>query len=708
MKRPFSLQGLTLAGLLTTAAQAQEAAITVQADQVLHRVSPYLTGACLEDVNHEVYGGIDSQMIFGESFAEPAPQPALKGFSAYGGRWTPAPDGSLQAAGADGPKLVLDELVAGDGEASVDLWFSGQGGGNAGLILKVTQAAKGADQFNGYEVSLEPSGTLVLGRHRRNWEPIRRVPCEVPLNQWLTLRARMEGQSLEVFVNGKSITRYTDAEHPLPSGSVGVRNWQLDARFRNLSFTARDGRRDLPFVWVESATWRTDVSGMWRAVRRGTAEGRFSLEERGAFVGSHSQEISFTQGTGEIGIENQGLNRWGMCFIKGKSYQGYVWARTASPTEILVALESRDGVSVYAGKRLKLGTGDWQRLDFTLKPDAMDKAGRFALKLQQPGAVTVGYAFLQPGPWGRFKGLPVRKDVAEGLINQGITVLRYGGCMANAAEYRWKKMIGPRAHRPPYAGWWYPHSSNGWGIPEFLSFCEAAGFAAVPDVNLDETPRDMADFVQYANGPADSQWGRKRAEDGHPKPYHLKYLEIGNEEKVNEDYWRRFEPIAEAVWAKDPNIILVVGDFAYGQPIEDPSHFAGAAGGISSLAVQRKILDLAKRHDREVWFDIHIGTEGPRPDFGGALTYIDALDKLANGAKHRVVIFEFNAGNHSQRRALANARPSTVSNVMADSPRHLGQLPCNRTARTTTVGTKGLLFLNPSQVWLQPPGYVTR
>jgi len=302
-------------------------------------------------------------------------------------------------------------------------------------------------------------------------------------------------------------------------------------------------------------------------------------------------------------------------------------------------LESRDEGKVYAEKRLKVPASDWQKLKFNLKPDTADKTGRFVLKLKRPGSVTVGYAFLQPGTWGRFQGLPVRKDVAEGLIDQGITVLRHGGCIVNAAEYRWKKMIGPREHRSPYTGWLYPHSSNGWGIFDFLNFCEAARFLAIPDVNIDETPQDMADFIEYANGPADSEWGRKRTADGHPKPYRLKHLQIGNEERVNEDYWRKFKTIAEAVWAKDPEIILVVGDFAYEQPITDPFDFKGAAWGITSLAAHQKILQLAKAHNCEVWFDVHIGTDSPRPDFGGTWSYIDALEQLADGARHRVVVF---------------------------------------------------------------------
>ena len=69
------------------ASSVQESTITVHAKQVVHRVSRHLTGACIEDVNHEVYGGIDSQMIFGESFAEPPPPAPLRGFTAYGGQW---------------------------------------------------------------------------------------------------------------------------------------------------------------------------------------------------------------------------------------------------------------------------------------------------------------------------------------------------------------------------------------------------------------------------------------------------------------------------------------------------------------------------------------------------------------------------------------------------------------------------------------------
>src|SRR5262249_31002564 len=155
--------------------------------------------------------------------------------------------------------------------------------------------------------------------------------------------------------------------------------------------------------------------------------------------------------------ENQGLNRWGLSFVAGKPYEGYLWARAEKPVELVVALESRDGRKPYAQAALPVAGKDWRRYGFTLTPPGADPGGRFAVKLKKAGSVVLGHAFLQPGRWGRFKGLPLRRDVVEALIDQGLTVLRYGGSMVNCPEYRWKKMIGPRDTRPPYKGTWYPY-----------------------------------------------------------------------------------------------------------------------------------------------------------------------------------------------------------------------------------------------------------
>jgi len=285
-----------------------------------------------------------------------------------------------------------------------------------------------------------------------------------------------------------------------------------------------------------------------------------------------------------------------MNFVKGKNYEGYLWARAKLPTEIFVALESTNGSVVYAEKQLKLKAGDWRRLDFDLTPSAADKTGRFAIKLKQSGSVSVGYVFLQPGSWDasricRF----ARRRRRVNRSRRDTSPLRRS--MVNNPEYRWKKMIGSRAQRPPYEGHWYPYSSDGWGIFDFLNLCEAAGIVGIPDLDINESPQDMADLMDYLNGAPDSEWGKKRVVDGHPAPYQLKYIELGNEERVDDDYFKKFKAVAEVIWAKDPSIILIVGDFEYHRVITNPFNFTGADSGITTLAGQQRILQLSKQHD---------------------------------------------------------------------------------------------------------------
>ena len=688
-------------------AVAQEARLVVHADQVSHRLSRYLTGACIEDVNHEIYGGLYSQMVFGECLQEPPPPAPLKGFSGFGGSWRPQPD-ALWAAGGEGPKLIADAPAFEVGEVGVEVLLPEGKSGNAGLIVKVSAPGIGADNFTGYEIALDATGHIVLGRHRYNWEPISSVPHKVPLNRWLALVVRLTEQSLEVLVDGQSATTYQDKEHPLVSGRVGLRTWQREARFRNLYVKVNGRREALPFELAGEDSSKTGVSGQWRAFHRGTAGGEFGWEPQGVVPGG--QRLAFKDGEGEVGIENQGLNRWGMSFVKGKPYEGYLWVRCEQPVRAFVALESVDSAKVYAETQVAAERKDWQRLNFKLTPDETDRAGRFAIKLKAPGTVWVGRAFLEPGAWGRFKGLPVRGDVSEALIAQGLTVLRYGGSMVNHPNYRWKNMIGPRDRRPPYQGTWYPYSSNGWGIFDFLNFCEAAGFLGIPTVNMDETPQDMADFMEYANGTRHSEWGQRRAADGHPAPYCLRYLELGNEEAVNEAYWLRFKALAEAIWAKDQEVILVVGDFAYDKAIKDPYNFSGAPR-INSLAAHQKILDFAREHGREVWFDVHIGTEQPpAPNrLPGVRSFVEQLGKLSPGAKYKVAVFEFNAGNHALKRALANALAINQLERTGDRIAIACAANCLQPYRQNDNGwNQGLLFLSPSQVWAQPPYYVTQ
>jgi alpha-L-arabinofuranosidase len=691
-------------------ASCQEAVIHVDTHQVIGPVSRYLTGACIEDVNHEIYGGIYSQLVFGESFQEAPPGSPVKGFTLYEGQWR-LRDGELLAPAGPGPKLVSDFAPFGDGQVGVEVFLPDRAAGNAGLIVRLDKPGLGADNFDGYEISLDAQANVVrLGRHRHNWQLLRDSPYQVPTGKWVSLEARLAGNTIEVLVEEKSVVRYEDRERPLLKGTVALRTWQREARYRNLRINVDDKRQNIPFE--PQASEVGEVSGQWRATGRGNATGKFALVTDHPFVGTQSQEIELVSGDGEVGIENRGLNRQGMCFRADKAYEGYVWVRSQTPTELWLTMEDGDGAKRVAETPLQSSGGDeWRRVDFQLTPDADIERGRLAISLRRPGKLAVGHVYLQPGDWGRFNGLPDRRDVVEGLIEQKLTVLRYGGSMINHPEYRWKKMIGPRDRRPPHHGTWYPYSTNGWGIFDFLDLCEAAGFLAIPAVNMGESPDDMADFVEYVNGAPDSPWGRRRVEDGHPQPYRLRYLQLGNEERVDDAYFARFRALAEAIWSKDPDMIIIVGDFVYDHIINDVDHVTGAASGITNLSGHRKILELGRQTGREIDFDIHIGTDGPQAS--GSLkalpSYVAALEKLAEGAKHHVVVFEFNAGNHEFRRALANAAAINAIERLAGPVLIAASANCLQVDKQNDNDwNQGLLFMNPCQVWPQPPYFVTQ
>jgi hypothetical protein len=695
---------LLVAVPLAQSVSAADISIDVHPDQVIGPVSKLLTGSCIEDVNHEIYGGIYSQMIFGESFQEPPIAPVVKKFTALGGRWV-VENGVVNIEAGDGPKLVPDLAAFADGAVGVEMRFTKGAGECAGLLVRLNQPRVGADAFVGYEISLDPGRQIVrLARHRRNFEPLQEAHCEIPIDRWVSLEVRLHASQIEILVNAKSVLTRDDGPAAIATGTFALRAWRIQTSYRNLWVKTGEQRESLPMEAEKSAG---DISGMWRAVVAGTAVARYAITTREPFVGAQSQRMAFESGSGAVGIENQGLNHWGMNFQQGKIDEGYVWLRAEKGTEFIAALQNADGSKTYAEQTVHLAAGGWTRADLALTPNASDSHGRFVLELQQPGSVDIGHAFLQPGEWGRFKRLPIRRDVAQAMLDQGITVLRYGGSMVNSPQYKWKNTIGPRDRRPPYNGTWYPYSSNGWGIIDFLNFCEAAGFTAIPDLNVNESPRDLADFVEYVNGPAGSGWGARRATDGHPQPYNLHYIELGNEERVDATYAGKFFPIAEAIWKVDPAITPVVGDFSYSTKITDPDHISGSASRLQNLDGQRQILRFTKEHDREVWFDVHVWSErlDPSPDLLALGSYVDAIDHLADGARHKVVVFELNANRHDLARGLANAW--SINTILRDT-----RLPIVTSANALQSDgqndngwDQGLVFLNPEKVWLQPSAY---
>lgn len=690
--------------LATPGAPQADARITVSPAKVVNRITPWMYGSCIEDVNHEIYGGLYAQRIFGESFEEPPLSP-FDGWNAYGGNWR-LRDGALQVDPDAGAKLVRQSPSIENGTVDVEVRFPDANAENAGLILRVTDPRTGADSWNGYEVSLNPRNrTLILGRHRYNWEALKTVPAPVEIGRWHRLKVELQNATLRVFLDGSAtpLLEHIDASPLAGPGLVGVRTWNSRAEFRRLNVTA-NGKTTTDNLEQERGATQT-VSGMWDPIVTGDAQAQFTWDRQltggrtNPYNSEHSQMFSHSGGGGTVGIANRGLNRWGISVRKGQPMQGYFYAQAvgAMNSTVTVALQSVDGARTYARQVIPLTENNaWKRYDFRLSPTETDANARFAILLEQPGIVQVDQVYLSDTGKALFGDGPFRADIGNALKAQGLTFLRYGGTMVNAPQYRWKQMIGDRDKRPQYRGHWYPYSTNGFGIEEFLQFCEAAKIEPAFAINIDETPEDAADLVEYLNGLVTSPWGAKRAANGHPKPYNVRYIQIGNEEGLDGNpawyrrYLERFKILYAAMRPRDPNVNYVIA--AWWNPDQPLCKQIAQELG-----------------DKAALWDLHVGGDNLRDadDVDRTLTQMKQLfAEWIPGSPMKVAIFEENGNRHDFQRALGHARILNVTQrhgdfVLMDCPANCLQ----PLGQNDNGWDQGQVFFLPDKVWGMPPYY---
>lgn len=676
-----------------------DAHIVVTPTKVLNRITPWMYGSCIEDVNHEIYGGLYAQRIFGESFEEPPTSP-IEGWTAYGGEWNLL-DGALRVEAASGAKLVRKTPLVGDGSVACDIRFADDQGDNAGLILSVSDPRTGPDAWIGYEISLSVRNqSLILGRHNNNWEPLRSVPIAIQAGRWYRLRVEQKGTTLHAFVDGSTqpVLEYTDTQNALKPGLVGVRTWNSRAAFRNLTMSANGQEVSETFDTAGQNRNPQSLSGCWDPVTTGNAQSRLVWDSDHAYNSTHSQQITYVGGEGAVGIANQGLNRWGIAVRQGRMLQGHLYLRQLAGTvPVVVALQSSDGSRTYAQQRLTPGNDAWTRRDFQFRPNATDGHARLACWLERPGSVGIDQVYLSDTGASLFHGGPFRADIGNALVQQGLTFLRYGGTMVNAPQYRWKQMIGDRDKRPQYRGHWYSHSTNGFGIEEFLQFCEAAHIEPAVAINIDETPEDAADLVEYLNGPVTSVWGAKRAANGHPKPYNVRYLEIGNEEGLDgsaawyQHYLERFKLLYAAMRPRDPNVNYVIA--AWWNPDEPLCKQIAQELG-----------------DKAALWDVHVDADNLRDGDRVDRTLTRMKELFAEwipGSRLRACIFEENGNRHDLQRALGHARILNVTQRHGDFVQMDCPANCLQALGQNDNGwDQGQVFFLPDQVWGMPPYYV--
>lgn len=310
-------------------------------------------------------------------------------------------------------------------------------------------------------------------------------------------------------------------------------------------------------------------------------------------------------------LTNEGFD--GIVLKRGDKYLFNVFARAARKTVLNITVADKTGKTVAQGKLTVPAGNDWTRLSTTLTAKAACADGILKLELPKNSSVDLDMVSLFPAK--TFKGHPngMREDLAQVLADLQPRFMRFpGGCVThgNGVDniYDWKGSIGPLEARKPLRNLWGYHQTRGMGFFEYFRFCEDLGMEPLPvlaagvpcqnssiashhshdaltssgqqgGIPMEEMPayiQDILDLVEYANGPADSKWGKLRAEAGHPEPFNLKYLGIGNEDLISEAFKTRFKMIRDAVNAKYPDIIIVgtVGPFFEGSDYEEGWNYA--------------------------------------------------------------------------------------------------------------------------------------
>ena len=326
----------------------------------------------------------------------------------------------------------------------------------------------------------------------------------------------------------------------------------------------------------------------WTLVTGGTRTGEIALEKEKPMSEKNPQSLRLrigAAGEGRVGVANPGF--WGIALKKGAQYRLSFNARAADgfTGPLTVTLESADGAKKYAEAKISgIGAG-WTPAATTLTASDTDPSARLVIASDKPAAVWLDVVSLFPkDTWkGRENGL--RADLAGMLAGMKPAFVRFpGGCWVEGDTLqfatRWKKTIGGITDRWTQKNLWGYTSPNGLGFHEYLLMCEDLGAEPlfvincgmshkenVPMDKMQEWVQDALDAIEYCNGPADSKWGSLRAKAGHPAPFNLKYMEIGNE-NGGPAYEERYALFHDTIKAKHPEMRLVADGRIKSRPMD--------------------------------------------------------------------------------------------------------------------------------------------
>ena len=325
-----------------------------------------------------------------------------------------------------------------------------------------------------------------------------------------------------------------------------------------------------------------------------------NIEHIGTRVTGEKSDIPQNKGTPGVGIKNMGYDA--MVVKGGENYNFSMFARQISdnPVSIVVSLEGTEG-KILDEEKVTINSKEWKKYSTTLTPSKSNDSTSLVILAVSKGELAIDVVSLFPEK--TFKNRPngLRADLATLLADIKPAFVRFpGGCLVHGDGvgnmYRWKNTVGPIEQRIEQRNLWGYHQTNGLGYFEYFQFCEDIGAKPVPVLPaavscqnsggtwrvggtgqqalpmefMEEYIQEVLDLVEWANGPANSEWGSVRAAAGHPEPFNLEFIGIGNEDKMTPEFEERFSMIISAVKEKHPEITLIgtSGPFSDGEDFE--------------------------------------------------------------------------------------------------------------------------------------------
>jgi alpha-N-arabinofuranosidase len=327
----------------------------------------------------------------------------------------------------------------------------------------------------------------------------------------------------------------------------------------------------------------------WSVVNAENAAATITLDSTNSFNDKLTMSLRLTVTKADkkhsAGVANSGY--WGIPVQPKTSYHASIVAKADSNFSgtVTVSIVSDDGRTIYATEKISNLTTDWNKFEVTLKTGkvAPTTKARFIITLDRPGTVWLGLVSLFPPTWNDQPN-GFRKDLMQMLVDLNPKFLRFPG--GNYVEgdtietrFDWKNTIGPIEERRGHQCPWGYRSTDGLGLLEFLQWCEDmkaepvlavyAGYSLKgahvnPGPDLEPFVQEALEEIEYVIGGTNTKWGAQRAKDGHPAPFKLNYVEIGNEDwfDKSKSYDARFAQFHDAIKAKYPQLktISTIGD----------------------------------------------------------------------------------------------------------------------------------------------------